>query len=293
MPGTRRELSLATSLVGNDSLQRWLPGLADFMREHRCSVNTAARYLACSMSDVDLNVEASPNLLARICNALIDALRMPATSDSTVAAYVRSLLENRLDRDEADGWANAWNIVSNDRTFTMFSALCWISYETQSRCLGQVLCSFLNDNVGDLICGDSEDIMRWARSISKSGMGRSDMEHCLRLLASAEQDPRSMSMPNRFDRTYSLQDRDGELQVGGRGRIGARPRWALGYRSFSRPSDRCLGDFWPDDRQRMRARSVAGLRRSESRVQEQVENVLDAADVLQDESRALARIAYR
>ncbi|KAK3115778.1 hypothetical protein LTR53_004553 [Teratosphaeriaceae sp. CCFEE 6253] len=271
----------------DDCVWRWLPRLAEIVNSLRCSPELAA-YQLINLDNgsgglAGLVPEPGKKYLAGIYNTLLQRICRPNTSDIHIAGFLRASLDNKLDRDEQAEWAGL--DAGPHWTFKLFSTLCFVSRQVRSRCLGDVLHRFAMDNIDILMADDSEDSMRWVRCIQYSGMRQAKKADCLSMLADA--DPRltnylgdrSARGRDHLDDLWDNGNRD--LYPGGKRSLGSWCDWELDNR-FDRPLR---------DRYRER-RSVSSLgdRRS-GRLEVQVQNVLVAADNLQEESRALARIA--
>lgn len=147
--------------------------------------------------------------------------------------------------------------------------------------------NFLTDNVEELLSEDPKDEIYWEDAIDRSGMKEVDKDICRQLIRNGPDTGSTLRALERYD-SRSLRPRDSRSS-----KLSA---------LVGRDSDLLNTRRWPrrqhsDDNlygrnSYKRSRSASNFRRS-GRLEEQVENVLDAAENLQEESRALARIVRR
>ncbi|TKA83970.1 hypothetical protein B0A55_00211 [Friedmanniomyces simplex] len=297
MPG--RNLASTTSFTGIDVIRQYLPRLAEAMIQWQCSVDSAIGQMAYISNDLNrgggMTGDISEDFLARTYQNLVSCILENGASNSAIYNRLQMVLRDKFEEDQEDARGGSWEPDAHDRTFRLFSAFGEISYQTQSHWLGRVMRDFFLNSAKYLVSTDTNENLGWALCIQNSGMKSKDKMECLHLLTSADPDLEDDLRRNGLRLGYGtsrLQYDPADEMILNDGRNafrGGRSR-NLGMTSLSRSLGNRMGSPFDNRNRWRRPRSALGLRGS-GQLEDQVQNVLEAADTLQVESRALARIA--
>ncbi|KAK0934277.1 hypothetical protein LTR29_014133 [Friedmanniomyces endolithicus] len=293
IPG--RNILSTTSFTAIDAIQCYLPGLANAMIQWQCDADCAINELV--YNSVASNTPRgrtrglSDDYLALIFTKLVNHILQNVASPNAMYNRLLMLLRQQLAADEQDAWAGSWGPDANERTFGLFSAFGEISYQTRSLWLGKVMHEFFLNYFNHLVSNDDTTVnLEWAMCIRDSGMTNKDKRECLRLLESADPDLpdelRRIPLRNGYGDSRLLYDPADEFRTNLRGRRARDLSSTSSLRSFG---NRRGSPFDGRNRYR-RPRSVLDLRRAD-RLEDQVQDVLEAANTLQVASRELARVA--
>ncbi|KAK4554043.1 hypothetical protein LTR86_008884 [Recurvomyces mirabilis] len=227
-------------------------------------------------------------------------------------------LEKEAEKDAAaeDLWLDPWLGEDHERTIRLFRTLAEVSLLSHSYWLGSVLALFFRREGHEVLASaPQEEVFEWARNIGRNCMERGEQVQCLKVVeryspgvvhavfgggGRGGRYPVRPSMPRA---SSSL-----ELVPLGSGRA-MRP-YGAGYSPRRRRSRDSLDDDYDEDfALRPRSALLGSGRRSRSglrdrarrswsvadfrRIEDQVENVLDAAEVLEEETRELRMITGR
>ncbi|KAK0275314.1 hypothetical protein LTR35_011016 [Friedmanniomyces endolithicus] len=284
-----------TSFNAIEAIRCYLPGLADAMIQWQCDANYAINQLVYNSDAVNTARGGTRGLnedyLAQIYTELVNSIMQSGAVLDVIYQRLLAVLQQKLASDEKEARARSWDPDANERTFGLFSAFGEISYQTRARWLGRLMYEFFLDHAGYLVFNDDTTVnLEWATCIQNSGMTTKDKRECLRLLQSVDPDLRDALRRDLLCGGYGnsrlLYDPDEEFRSNLRGRRARN----LGSTSSMRSFGSRRGSPSDGRNRHRRPRSVLDLPRAD-RLDDQVQDVLEAANTLQVVSRELARVA--
>ncbi|KAK0347895.1 hypothetical protein LTR02_007136 [Friedmanniomyces endolithicus] len=293
IPG--RNILSTTSFNAIEAIRCYLPGLADAMIQWQCDADCAINQLVYNSDAVNTTRGRTRGLnedyLAQVYTELVNSIIQSGAILDIIYQGLLAVLRQKLALDEKDARAGSWDPDANERTFGLFSAFGEISYQTRAHWLGRLMHEFFLDHAGYLVSDDDTTVnLEWATCIQNSGMTTKDKRECIRLLQSVDPDLRDALRRDLLRGGYGnsrlLYDSADEYRNNLRGRRARN----LGSTSSMRSFGNRRGSPFDGRNRYRRPRSVLDLRRAD-RLDDQVQDVLEAANTLQVVSRELARVA--
>ncbi|KAK1055181.1 hypothetical protein LTR33_014205 [Friedmanniomyces endolithicus] len=264
-------------------------------RSHPCDADCAINQLVYNSDAVNTTRGRTRGLnedyLAQVYTELVNSIIQSGAILDIIYQGLLAVLRQKLALDEKDARAGSWDPDANERTFGLFSAFGEISYQTRAHWLGRLMHEFFLDHAGYLVSDDDTTVnLEWATCIQNSGMTTKDKRECIRLLQSVDPDLRDALRRDLLRGGYGnsrlLYDSADEYRNNLRGRRARN----LGSTSSMRSFGNRRGSPFDGRNRYRRPRSVLDLRRAD-RLDDQVQDVLEAANTLQVVSRELARVA--
>ncbi|KAK1814948.1 hypothetical protein LTR12_010646 [Friedmanniomyces endolithicus] len=283
IPG--RNILSTPSFNAIEAIRCYLPGLADAIIQWQCDADCAINQLVYNSDAVNTTRGRARGLnedyLAQVYTELVNSIIQSGAVLDVIYQGLLAVLRQKLALDEKDARAGSWDPDANERTFGLFSAFGEISYQTRARWLGRLMHEFFLDHAGYLASDDDTTVnLEWATCIQNSGMTTKDKRECIRLLQSVDPDLRDALRRDLLRGGYGnsrlLYDPDVEFRSNLRGRRARNMGSTSSMRSFG---NRRGSPFDGRNRYR-RPRSVLDLRRAD-RLDDQVQDVLEAANTLQ------------
>ncbi|KAK3669785.1 hypothetical protein LTR78_010358 [Recurvomyces mirabilis] len=309
-------------------IQHYLPHLYDAVLTLNLTFDEAIQHLMYQGSNNLVGIAGSsstrlyaylPHHIETIFLRVLETITKYGHDESLLTHKILRHLEKEADKDAAaeDLWFDPWLGEDHERTIRLFRTLAEVSLLSHSYWLGSVLALFFQQERHELLTSAPQgEVYEWACNIGRSCMGRGEQVQCLKVVERYSPGVVNAvfgggSRGGRYPVRPSMPRASSSLELVPLGSNRSLRPSGAGYSPPRRRRSRnALDDDYDDDfglrprppllgsgrrprsrfrDQSRRSRLVADFRR----IEDQVENVLDAAEVLQEETRELREITGR